>query len=308
MDNERSSKEWKNKFSQQTTDSHFNTAASTPPTNTIRNALLRQIIVMLQRNMQILFNDRIRFLLLSLQAPLLGFLISLVADGNQFEAFSITRSLLFALSCSAFWMGISNSIQEVCKEKNILKREYMTGMRLDAYISSKMLTMFLLCLAQSFLLSIVFAWRIGMPEQGVLSDNAYLEFFITTFLTAFSASSMGIFVSSLFNNADRAMTVAPLLLMPQLLFAGLIFKLSGVSEWISVFVVCRWAMEGFGTTANLNALDLITEQGVVVPHAYESFYDYSASHMYSTWAILLAFTLVLSILSGFILKGINKKS
>ncbi len=46
----------------------------------------------------------------------------------------------------------------------------------------------------------------------------------TSFITALASAAMGLFVSSLFTNADRAMTVAPILLMPQILFSGLIFK------------------------------------------------------------------------------------
>jgi ABC-type multidrug transport system ATPase subunit/pSer/pThr/pTyr-binding forkhead associated (FHA) protein len=308
LSDEKTSVYWKRQYLESIKHEKKKADKSEASSVVLRKAFVKQIFVMLQRNIRLLINDRVRLYLILLQAPLLAFLISFVADDNQYKAYGITRSLLFALSCSAFWMGILNSIQEICKEKIILKREYMTGTRLDAYISSKMLTMTLLCLVQSFLLSSVFSWRIGLPEQGVLFNNAYWELFATSFLTSLSASAMGIFVSSLFKNADRAMTIAPLLLMPQLLFSGLIFELSGVSEGISFLAVCRWAMEGLGTTANLNALDLITKQGVVMPREMESFYDFTQSHMLTVWAILFSFVIVFSILSGFILKRINDKA
>lgn len=56
--------------------------------------------------MKLVINDRQRLLLLLVQAPFLALLISLVADGQEFKQYEMTKSLLFALSCSAFWGGI----------------------------------------------------------------------------------------------------------------------------------------------------------------------------------------------------------
>lgn len=88
-----------------------------------------------------MLNDRQRMLLLLLQAPLLAYLITLVANGKEFEQYEVTKSLLFALSCCGFWIGILSSIQEICKERNILKREYMTGLNLCSYILSKVVVL-----------------------------------------------------------------------------------------------------------------------------------------------------------------------
>jgi energy-coupling factor transporter ATP-binding protein EcfA2 len=267
---------------------------------------IKQTLVLCKRHFHILFNDKIRLLLLALQAPILAVLIAFVADGNQFDDYRITRSLLFALSCSAFWIGTLNSIQEICKERNILKREYMTGVRLDSYIFSKIIMLAVLCAVQSLMLITVFALTIGVPETGLIM-SPFIELFVTTFMTSIAASAMGIFVSSMFKNADRAMTVAPFLLMPQLLFSGLIFHLEGISNVISYLVVCRWSMEGFGTTANLNVLDTITREGLRVPNEYEAFYDFSVFHLMSRWVILFIFVILFSFLAGLILRNINKE-
>jgi ABC-type multidrug transport system ATPase subunit/pSer/pThr/pTyr-binding forkhead associated (FHA) protein len=265
----------------------------------------KQIFVLGKRHLHIMVNDRTRTLLLLLQAPLLAFLIAVVANGEQFAypGYRITKGLLFALSCSAFWVGILNSIQEVCKERNILKREYMTGLRLDAYIISKVLVMILVCAIQSFLLVLVFAFAVGMPSVGVIS-SPFLEFFIAAFLTAISASAMGIFVSSFFKNADRAMTVAPLLLMPQILFSGMIFELAGASRTISFFTICRWSMESFGTTSDMNRLDeRVADLGDKADKAYE----FTASHLLATWTAMSVLAVAFSVLAWFVLRGINKE-
>ena len=269
---------------------------------------LRQLGVLCQRYIKLVIHDRQRLLLLMAQAPILALLISFVANGDQFKRFEMTESLLFALSCSAFWVGMLNAIQEICKERVILKREFMTGLSLTSYILSKILVLGLLCLIQSLLLTTAFALLIGVPEEGILT-NPYLEFLITSFLTALSSASMGLLVSSLFTNADRAMTVAPILLMPQILFSGLLFKLEGATEIISWFAVCRWSMEGYGTSANLNALpnklDALNIPGL--ERKAEAFFEYTKGHMVRSWAILIAFTIGFLVLARLSLAGIGQE-
>lgn len=264
-----------------------------------------QFPVLCSRYLRLIVNDRQRLLLLLIQAPALALLISFVADGQQFEQYEMTKSLLFALSCSAFWVGMLNAIQEICKERNIMKREYMTGLSLTAYILSKIFVLGILCLIQSVCIITVFAFLVGLPESGLLI-NPYLELLITTFITALASTAMGLFVSSLFTNADRAMTVAPILLMPQILFSGLIFKLDGATEMLSWFAVCRWSMEGYGTTANLNQLQLkLQQQGVVIPHETESFFDFTVQHMLSAWGILFIFVLIFLIMARIVISTVN---
>ena len=263
---------------------------------------------MTSRYLKLVANDRQRLLLLLVQAPLLAVLISFVADGKQFEQYEMTKSLLFALSCSAFWVGMLNAIQEICKERTIMKREYMTGMSLSAHVTSKILVLGVLCMIQSLMITGVFSLMVGLPEKGILFPP-FFELLITTFITAVASSSMGLLVSALFTNADRAMTVAPLLLMPQILFSGLIFKLSGATEIISWFAVCRWSMEGYGSIANLNELPLkLQQQGIMIPHESETFFEFTSSHLIVSWGILAVFTVISLILARVELLKIRKEN
>ena len=182
----------------------------------------------------------------------------------------------------------------------------MTGLSLNAYLLSKILVLGALCLVQSVLVTGFFSLLVGLPEGGVLL-HPFLEMLLTVFLSAIASSAMGLFVSSLFHNADRAMTLAPILLMPQILFSGLIFKLSGATEYISWLAICRWSMEGLGTTANLNALELKEiQEGLVLPHPAEDFYTFTSSHLVTTWGILAAFLLGFLLLSRLVLRKIKK--
>lgn len=300
------SAEWDEKYRAKTN----NDAKPLPKTDRVSSPkqenLFSQLRVLCSRYFKLIIHDRQRLLLLIAQAPVLALLISFVASGSQFEQYEMTNSLLFALSCSAFWVGMLNAIQEVCKERTILRREYMTGLRLISYLVSKIVVLGFLCLVQSFLITGVFALLIGLPETSVVF-TPFIELLITTFLTSVSSAAMGLFVSSLFSNPDRAMTVAPILLLPQILFSGLIFKLEGATEFLSWIAICRWSMEGYGTTADLNSLPLrLQQEGVMIPHEAEDFFTFSVGHIFLAWGILLLFTVLFLFLARMMLNSIRK--
>lgn len=266
----------------------------------------RQLPVLCARYMKLVLNDRKRLLLLFGIAPLCAFLISLVADGKQFEQYEMTKSLLFALSCSVSFVGILNAIQEICKERVILKREFMTGLSLWSYLLSKVMVLGIICLMQSFLIVSVFSCVVGLPQEGVMI-SPYAEILITTFLAALASTAMGLFVSSLVPDAATANTVGVILLIPQILFSGIIFKLEGATEMISWAVVCRWGMEGYGTTADLNNLQLrLQQEGVMVPHEAEDFFTFTAEHLLSSWGILIVCSIVFLIIARSMLRSVKK--
>lgn len=301
------SEQWRSEY-EKTRVSSINIHEAAPATSKSNKNRFKQLGVLSARYIKLVINDKQRLLLLLMQAPLLSVLISFVANGKQFEQYEMTESLLFALSCSAFWVGMLNAIQEICKERTVMKREYMTGLSLGSYISSKILVLGTLCLVQSLLITGVFGLMVGLPEKGITMPP-FIEILITTFLTAVASSAMGLFVSSLFTNADRAMTVAPILLMPQILFSGLIFKLSGATEIISWFAICRFSMEGYGTTANLNELPLRLQQdGVQIPHESESFFEFTSSHLLLSWGILVIYTIAFLFLARIVLSKIGKET
>ncbi len=234
---------------------------------------MKQLAVLSGRYAKLIANDKQRLLILLLQAPILAVVIWLVAisNNNMFKEFDWTKSILFVLSCCAFWIGMFNSIQEVCKERTIMKREYMTGMSLTSYISSKLVVLGALCFIQSLLLTGVFSATLIIPNAADTEELAKVlqvlkvddikvsielligQVFITTFFTSLAATAVGLLVSSLVSNPDRAMTFAPFLLMPQLLLAGALFTLDGVIKYFSVFTACRWGVSGYSAAFKLTA-------------------------------------------------------
>ena len=105
------------------------------------------------------------------------------------------------------------------------------------------------------------------------------------------------------------MTIAPLLLVPQLLFSGMLFKLDGVNEFISNFVLCRWSVEALGTTTDLNSLPNSFQNmmpGVV--REVEDYFEFTIEHFGTDILIILGMTFILLICCYVILrKQLGKK-
>ncbi|MBR3159780.1 MAG: ATP-binding cassette domain-containing protein [Atopobiaceae bacterium] len=225
---------------------------------------LSQLVTLSARYARLLLNDWPRLLLMIGQAPLLAYLIKVVAGEGVFTVCEDTKFCLFAISCAAFWVGIFDSIQEICKENSVFRREYEGGMRLPAYVFSKVIVLGVLCLVQTALLVAVIMLTMGTPQNELISGP--LELMVSTYLTVLSAMCLGLFVSALFHSPDAALAMAPLLIMPQILFSGIAFELNDVTDKISYAINCRWAIEALGTTADLNDLDLaIYGEEIVIP-------------------------------------------
>ena len=223
-----------------------------------------QLATLSLRYAKLMISDTGRFALMLGQAPLLAILIYIVAGKGVFDVCEDTKFCLFAISCAAFWVGVFDSIQEICKETSIFRRECDGGMKLSAYIASKVLVLGTLCLLQTVLLVGVLILTMGLPSKPLFS--APIELILSTYLTVLSAMCLGLLVSALFRNPAAALAVAPLLIMPQILFSGIAFELNGITENISYAINCRWAIEALGTTANLNDLDLkIYGEEITVP-------------------------------------------
>lgn len=263
---------------------------------------LHQFAVMTKRYAEILINSRARLLLLLLMPVILTFFVCIAfqADGNIYSLFGAdgasrssfpfllrtsTKSLMFAFSCAAFWIGIFNSIQEISKERIIFERERFTGVKIIPYIMSKFVNVGVLCLIQSLIMLLLFAfftdttvkynqnaayetvWKtgedidnmtfnvleLGMGKDGVVFTNGgtWIELYLTTFLTLLCAMCIGLAVSAAVSN-DMALVICPICLLPQILFSGVVSDLSGVTQIISNIITCRWACVAYFTSTAVN--------------------------------------------------------
>ena len=100
----------------------------------------------------------------------------------------------FALTCVAIWNGCFNSIQAVCRERAIIKREHRSGMHISAYMTAHMIYQFLLCAAQSALTMFVLR-QLSVPiprgyGSGIITPWMICDIGITMFLISYAADMM----------------------------------------------------------------------------------------------------------------------
>ena len=215
-----------------------------------------QLGILVRRYTTLIMNDMQRLALIFGQPLIIGLLLTLVAGPDIYQKFTETQSILFTLMSGGIWMGLLNTIQEVNKERVILKREYMGNLKLPVYMLSKYIVQGVISLVQAVILVVTFELVKGTPScKGVIISNATIEIIVLIFLTIYASAGMGLLLSSITKSADRAMAIAPFVLIIQLIFSGILFELTGATDKISYVTFSRWAMESIGSTCDLNELE-----------------------------------------------------
>lgn len=272
-----------------------------------KESAFRQFLILLTRYAELMKNDYQRLIVLLMQPLLIAVLLHVVADKEIFDIYESTKSMLFALSCSGIWIGLFNSIQEICKERVILKREYMANLKLPGYMMSKFVLQAILGLVQAAILSFVFLNLVDKERKGIFLEHFSVEIFFTVWLTILASVTIGFVISSMVKTGDKAMAVAPFILIIQLLFSGILFSLKGAGKIISYCTVSRWSVEALGSIAKLNQLDLKLQKDYpMLEHEAEAFFKASRVHLMHSWVILTGMVILFMLLSILVLRNISK--
>jgi hypothetical protein len=210
----------------------------------------RQLAILSHRYLATLTRDTRNAWMLLGQAPLIAGLIGLsLLYGPADVAFTKPKNtILFLLALVAVWFGCSNAVRELVKERPIYLRERMVNLRILPYLASKVAILGALALAQCVLFLVILDLWFGIPGRfPLLLAGMWLASLIGILL--------GLAVSALSTTADRAMTLLPILLIPQVLFtfpavqmdmkgpAGVIAR--AMPTWWSFDLLRRVALEPY---------------------------------------------------------------
>ena len=192
-------------------------------------------------------------------------LVSLVVRRDFFVTMEGTLKGALALSCIAIWNGFFNSIQVVCREREIIKREHRSGLHISSYIVSHMLYQALLCLIQT-VLTIYTCKSMGIkfPTEGLFTSWMMLDVGITVFLISYSADMISLWISTLVHNTTTAMSIMPFILIAQLVFSGGIFQLPAWSDGISKLMISHYGVRCIAAQADYNNRPMVTAWNTLV--------------------------------------------
>lgn len=235
---------------------------------------------------------------------------------DQLSEFSGTQTGLFMLVCVAIFVGICNSIQEICKERNILKREYMTNLRLSSYVVSKLIVQAILCAIQMGLVILIFYLFVmnkKLPDNGAVFGNIWLEYFITMLLLCFASDTMALFISSIVKNSATANTFIPIILIVQIVFSGVLFEITGFMDNVSYIMVSKWGIAALAATSHIND----AQQKFLIEHpkfqlqlgndmsVVKDIYNSTTDNIILIWGIILLFALLFSVACGIMLTRVK---
>jgi ABC-type multidrug transport system ATPase subunit len=198
--------------------------APAPPSSAIG-----QWATLSRRFLAILGSDRTNLAILFAQPLVITGLICMVCKDLPL--------ILFLLVISALWFGCSSAAQQIVKERTIYQRDRMVNLRLDSYLLSKFLPLGAMTLLQC-LLMLAIVWLLRGVEGMLLVHFAALA------LAAWNGVALGLVISSLASNADKAMSVVPLTLIPQIILAGVLVALPEMNAGtrvLSYLMASRWS-------------------------------------------------------------------
>ena len=198
-----------------------------------------QFFVLLQRSFISKLRNRANLIITLLAAPALAFLIGFVyrySESDHYDfasAFHIPIYLFLSLVVAMF-LGLTNSVDDITRDRPVLLRERNLNVRLGYYVIAKALTLAVFAVIQCALFTLV-------GDALLAVRGMFWVIFTALFLTTMSGVAIGMLVSALVNESKTGVLIIPVVLIPQLILAGAFTKYEEMNRNLDfVHVVQDW--------------------------------------------------------------------
>lgn len=190
-----------------------------------------------------------------LEAPLLAFILAYFIKfvnldlsnkvGYTFRENENIIIYMFMAVVVALFIGLTVSAEEIIRDRKIQKRESFLNLSKGSYLWSKIIIMFTLSSIQAILFVLVGNYVLEI--QGMT-----FQYWVLLFSTFCFANMLGLNISSSFNSAVTIYILIPILIIPQLLFSGVMVKFDKLNPIITSqsvvplvgdMMCSRWAFE-----------------------------------------------------------------
>ncbi len=216
---------------------------------------IRQLKIFFLRDILSKLTNRQYVLISLLEAPLLAVILGFFTkyfsgtSGNPgayvFRNNENLPSFLLMSVVVFLFLGMTISCNEIIKDRKILQRESFLNLSRFSYLNSKILIMFTISAIQS--ISYVLIGNFIFEIKGMT-----WSYWLILFTTACSANMMGLNISSGLNSVITIYILVPFLLIPQILFSGVLVKFDKLHKSLSNYeyvpiigdlMPSRWAFE-----------------------------------------------------------------
>jgi ABC-type transport system involved in multi-copper enzyme maturation permease subunit len=148
---------------------------------------------------------------------------------------------------------------------------------------------------------------VGFDDPAPTILNWELGVGVTTFLTLLACMSMGLMVSAIVRNASQANSALPLLLLPQIIFSGVLFRMDSLTSKLSWLMLSRWSVGAYGTVVNINAMvpePTKLPDGSTIPLPFEqtAVYDPTWQNLMLNWGMLCLHAVVYLVITFWVQK------
>jgi ABC transport system ATP-binding/permease protein len=219
----------------------------------------RQFKIFLERDLLAKFHNKQYLLINALEAPLLAFLLAFFtkkfthADGITKYIFGENPNIpafLFMAVIVALFLGMVISAEEVFKDRRILKREKFLNLSRSSYLFSKIIILFSISAIQTLIFVIIGNTMLEIRGMG-------FNYWAILFTASCWANLIGLNISSGLNSVVTIYILVPIILVPQLLFSGVVVDFDKMHDKIASdknvpiigdMMVSRWTYEALMVT------------------------------------------------------------
>jgi ABC-type multidrug transport system ATPase subunit/pSer/pThr/pTyr-binding forkhead associated (FHA) protein len=273
-----------------------------------QQSVFSQLMTLSRRHLRVIAADK-SYLRLIIAFPfLLGIIPQLIParHGLKFIPDQANRDaplvLLTVVLCACF-MGMTNSVREIVKERAIYRRERSIGLSRTAYLGSKILVLTFITTLQTAVFTTIGLYG-REPEHAIVLGSPLLEAIVAVLVVSLASVMVGLVISSLVDNADKAMPLLVLLTMAQLAFSGGLVPVvhkPGLQQ-ISCLFPARWGFAAISSSVDLNNVERLGDSRLNPDTHPDPLWRHTSAVFFTDIAGGVAVAVVAIIITAFLLR------
>lgn len=220
---------------------------------------LKQMRIFFKRDALTKIVNKQYLLLVILEAPILATLLAFItrnsgvageASQYLFRENPNIPGFLFMSVIVALFLGLVISAEEIFKDKKLLEREKFLNLSRSSYLNAKISVLVIISAFQMLVYTLIGNYILEIKGMT-------LSYFFILFTTACWANMIGLNISSGLKSIVAIYILVPLILVPQLLFSGVVIDFRNMNQsvksdkyvpFIGNLITSRWSYEALVVT------------------------------------------------------------
>jgi hypothetical protein len=266
-------------------------ALTRPPRRrvSVRPGAFRQWWTLTRRSADILVRNRLTVaILVGSPASVIAMFAVLFRPGafsSPAASSGSTVQVAYWLAFAGFFFGLTFGLLQICTEVPTLRRERYAGVRIGAYMASKLALLAPVLILVNITMILVLGALDRLPT---LSPREIVTLAVTMLLNSLAALCLGLLASAAVTSTAQAALALPMLCFPAVLFSGAMLPVGTMAtpgKLISAVMSDRWAFEAIAGHVHVSH-----HVGAASPYA-----TLGASSSTTYWTLLIAFTVVFGV-------------